>query len=123
MPLKGTIFHLKRLATFPALERCVEEWVKSCWACLRFRQQTTKIQAGFFTPRHRLPFHHVMIDCEGRITPSDMDGAAYMLTYVCVCHHRGAPVRRHGQCEARRPEARCPQVRLSCEDLAHARRA
>ena len=89
-PRKGTLFHLKRLVTFPALERCVEEWVKSCWVCLRFRQQTTKIRAGFVTPRYRLPFHHVMIDCEGRITPSDIDGSAYVLTYVCVT--TGAPL-------------------------------
>ena len=86
---KGTIVSLSRLATFPNLERRVEEWCNSCWVCLRFRSQPHKIQA-VFAPRYRLPFHHVMIDVEGRITPADIDGAAYVLTYVCVT--TGAPL-------------------------------
>ena len=58
--------------------------------CLRYHSQPTKKQAGCFAPRYRLPFHHVMIDVEGRITPADIDGAAYVLTYVSVT--TGAPL-------------------------------
>ena len=79
--------------------------------CLRFRQQTTKIQAGFFTPRYRLPFHHVMIDCEGRITPSDMDGSAYVLTYVCVT--TGAPL-FEGMASVRHADLRRAVLKCVC---------
>ncbi|CAK0832647.1 unnamed protein product [Prorocentrum cordatum] len=80
----------RRLVVWPGLAADIEKWCASCWACLRFRQQTTKVQASFIVARHRLPFHHVVIDVEGRITPPDVDGHAYVLTYICVT--TGAPL-------------------------------
>ncbi|CAK0811447.1 unnamed protein product, partial [Prorocentrum cordatum] len=80
----------RRLVVWPGLAADIEKWCASCWACLRFRKQTTKVQASFIVARHRLPFHHVVIDVEGRITPPDVDGFAYVLTYICVT--TGAPL-------------------------------
>ncbi|CAK0835569.1 unnamed protein product [Prorocentrum cordatum] len=80
----------RRLVVWPGLAADIEKWCASCWACLRFRKQTTKVQASFIVARHRLPFHHVVIDVEGRITPPDVDGHAYVLTYICVT--TGAPL-------------------------------
>ena len=88
--LPATLGNFRRIATFPHLDERVEKWVRACWVCLRYRQQTTKIHAGFFVARFRLPFHHVLIDCEGRITPPDVDGSAYVLTYLCAT--TGAPL-------------------------------
>ncbi|CAK0840013.1 unnamed protein product, partial [Prorocentrum cordatum] len=80
----------RRLVVWPGLAADIEKWCASCWACLRFRKQTTKVQASFIVARHRLPFHHVVIDVEGRIAPPDVDGYAYVLTYICVT--TGAPL-------------------------------
>ena len=49
----------------------------------------TKVETGPYRPRYQLPFHHVMIDVVGRISPPDRDGYAYVLTYLCVV--TGAP--------------------------------
>ena len=88
--LRATVFNAKRLVTFKGLDAQFEQWVEACWVCICFRKQTTKIQSGFFQPRHRLPFHHVMVDVEGRITPADSDGSSYVLTWICVT--TGAPL-------------------------------
>ncbi|CAK0865466.1 unnamed protein product, partial [Prorocentrum cordatum] len=99
----------RRLVVWPGLAADIEKWCASCWACLRFRKQTTKVQASFIVARHRLPFHHVVIDVEGRITPPDVDGFAYVLTYICVT--TGAPLleplKNLQHCEVRRAFFRC----------------
>ena len=99
----------RRLVTWTGLAADVEKWCASCWACIRFRKQTTKVQASFIVARHRLPFHHVVVDMEGRITPPDVDGYCYVMTYICVT--TGAPLfeplRSLQHSEVRRAFFRC----------------
>ena len=57
-----------------------------------------------------------MIDCEGRITPCDMDGSAYVLTYVCVT--TGAPP-FEGMASVRHADLR--KAILKCVCLAETR--
>ena len=59
-------------------------WVDACFACAQFRKRPSKVLTSFFVARHRLPWHHVMVDFEGPITPADRDGARYILTYTCL---------------------------------------
>ena len=65
----------------------ISEWVERCYTCIQFRKRPQKPFTGFFTSQHQLPWHHVLLDFEGPITPADVDGGRYILTYTClVCY-------------------------------------
>ena len=67
--------------------RDVSNWVDGCFVCIQFRRRPQKILSSYFTAKHRLPWHHVLLDFEGPITPADRDGGRYILTYTClVCY-------------------------------------
>ena len=100
---------LKRLVYWTGMDSDVQGWVDSCWVCLKFRKVVPKVTAKWGVSRFRLPFHHVIVDVEGRITPPDRDGAAYVLTYICLTS--GAPLfepmRSTGHSDLRRAFFRC----------------
>ena len=100
---------VRRMAVWPSLASDVEKWCSACWACLRFRRQATKVQASYIVPRYRLPFHHVVVDMEGRITPPDVDGYCYVMTYVCVTTKAPLlePLKNLQHSEVRRAFFRC----------------
>ena len=60
------------------------DWVDMCFVCIQFRKRPQKVLSNFFTTRHRLPWHHVLIDFEGPITPVDLSGGRYTITYTCL---------------------------------------
>ena len=80
----ATVALSERLAAWPTLRRDVEEWCAGCWTCQLFRRTPTRIQTSFIATRHKLPFHHVFVDVEGKITPCDESGAGYILSLIHI---------------------------------------
>ena len=65
----------------------ISRWVDVCFTCAQFRKQPRKVLSSCFVARHRLPWHHGMVDFEGPITPADRDGFRFIMTYTCLlCH-------------------------------------
>ena len=65
----------------------VEEWVKDCLTCIRFRKRPMKQEAVAVKPRQLECWQEVMVDMEGPSNPSDKLGNRYVMTYICcLCH-------------------------------------
>ena len=79
-----TIELLTRLCHWRGLKKEVERWVDECYTCNKFRRRPLKVLTSHFLTSHNLPWHHVLIDFEGPITPADREGFRYILTYTCL---------------------------------------
>jgi hypothetical protein len=82
-----TLECLRRIGTWPRMAQDVSSWIEVCWACIQYRRKAGKVLTTYFVSWHRLPWHHVLVDFEGPITPADRDGGRYSFTYTClVCY-------------------------------------
>ena len=79
-----TIEMLRRWCLWNSLVVDVKAWVDACYACVQFRRRPRKVLSSPIVARHHLPWHHVLVDFEGPITPADRDGGRYILKYICL---------------------------------------
>ncbi|MCP4895732.1 MAG: transposase family protein, partial [bacterium] len=82
-----TLHILRRIVWWPSMKSDVEEWVKECLTCIRFRKRPMKQEAVAVKPRPLECWQEVMVDVEGPSNPADRQGNRYVMTYICcLCH-------------------------------------
>ena len=79
-----TVELLQRYCFWKDLRKDVVKWIYKCATCAKFRRAPRKLLQSHFSPKHLLPWHHVLVDFEGPITPADRDGGRYIFTYTCL---------------------------------------
>ena len=100
---------LLRTCWWSGLVKDVEHFVSRCWQCLQFRKVPQKLPASFIVTGTLGPWQHVVMDCEGPVSPTDRDGYRYVLTYLCSLSGGALfePLRNLGHSEFRTGFSRC----------------
>ena len=82
-----TVLLLQRQVWWKTIKEDVENWVKKCLTCQRFRKVPQRTEQVPTIPTGRDCWEEVMVDLEGPSQPPDKDGCCYVFTYICcLCH-------------------------------------